>query len=191
MNENSHTEISDLHKSENGKDTADQAWQDNQAEAQIMDNTKVIQEIEDVKSKYLELDDQYKRLWADHQNMMNRFNRERSELYKYAAFSTLESLLPALDNFDFAKKSINENTAYPEFIKSLEMLQEQILMSLKSIGLTEVETNVPYNPEWHEAISKVQVLDKAEGTIIQVLKKVFKLNDKVLRVATVVVSTKE
>ncbi len=71
------------------------------------------------------------------------------------------------------------------------MLQEQLLMSLRSIGMTEIETDSKFKAELHEAIAKVKDPSKEEGTIVDVLKKGFKLNDKVLRVATVVVTTKE
>lgn len=169
MSDTMNTELNDLHKAD-----------DNQA-----------QEFEALKQKYAELDDQYKRLWADQQNMLKRNQKERMDLLKYAAFGTVEAILPALDNFEFAKRSINQNTSFEDVIKSIAMLQEQFLMSLQSIGLTEIETNILYNPEFHEAVTKIQDADKPEGTIIEVVKKGFKLNDRVLRVATVVVTTKD
>ncbi len=144
----------------------------------------------ELQAKYDELEDKYKRLWADQQNMTNRFRREKDEIHKYAAVSTLEAILPALDNFDFATKSLNENTAFEEVIKSIRMLQEQLIMSLNSVGLEEVPTNVKFDPHLHEAVSNLPDAEKEEGTIIEVLKKGFKVKDRVIRPATVVVSSK-
>ncbi len=190
MNDTLDKDINNLHQADgkdNSKKATDEAWTQNQASPN-QGNEAAQAELQ---NKYAELDDQYKRLWADQQNMIKRNQRERQDLLKYAAANTVEAILPALDNFEFAKKSINANTSHEEVIKSIGMLQEQLLMSLRAVGLTEVNTSIPFNAELHEAISKIKDASKEEGTIIEVLKKGFMLNDKVLRVATVVVSTKE
>jgi len=165
----------------------DQEWK----ELQDKTATFLSNELEEQRNKYSELEDQYKRLWADQQNIVNRFNRERLDIVRYAASNTIEALLPALDNFDFAKRSINGNTKPEDILKSIEMLQDQLINSLKSVGLEQINTNTTFNPEQHEAVHKIVDTTKPEGTILEVLKKGFKLNDKVIRVATVVVSTKE
>lgn len=180
-------DLSDLHK----KSDADNSNTDLADPNEEWANKASSPALEELQKKYQELEDQYKRIWADHQNMLNRFNRERQESAKYAAFNTIQVILPALDNFDFARKSINENTSYSDIVKSINMLQEQLIMNLKSVGLEEIDTNCVYNPELHEAVTNVKSEDKAEGTILEVLKKGYKLNDKVLRVATVIVSSKE
>jgi len=188
MQNNTESELNDLHdanKEENldaQKQEVNEEWEKQSQKEKSSEN--------DLATKYAELDDQYKRHWADQQNMINRFNREKQDINKYAAINTLESILPALDNFDFAKKSLNENTDFQEIIKSINMLQEQLLMCLKNVGLEEIETNILFNPELHEAVSSMPDNDKDEGTILEVLKKGFKVKDRVLRVATVVVSTK-
>lgn len=188
MSQNSNTDLNDLHQadeSENNKESIDQEWQESAKQ-----ETATLDLVE-LKTKYEDLEDQYKRLWADQQNMMNRFNREKQEIVKYAAANTLENILPALDNFDFAKKSITTETSHEEIIKSIDMLQQQLLMCLKAVGLEEIDTNCKFNPELHEAVTSIVVPEKPEGSIAEVLKKGFKLRDKVLRVATVVVSSKE
>lgn len=144
----------------------------------------------DLQAKYDELDDKYKRLWADQQNMLNRFRREKEDIQKYACVSTLEAILPALDNFDFAAKSLNDQTPFEEVIKSIKMLQEQLIMSLGSVGLEEVNTSLKFDARMHEAVSNVPDAEKDEGTIIEVLKKGFKVKDRVIRPATVVVTSK-
>ena len=190
MQNNTNSDLNDLHNAEqeNSEESVNREWQKSQADNEAKEEAAT--QNNDLQTKYDELEDQYKRLWADQQNMINRFNREKQDLYKYAAASTLEAILPALDNFDFAKKSINENTNFEEIVKSINMLQEQLVMSLKSVGLEEVDTSSTFNPEFHEAVSSLPDPEKEEGTILEVLKKGFKVKDKVLRVATVVVSTK-
>ena len=189
MKDNVNTDIEDLHSPAEDKDV-DKAWSKSTESAETA-NTELLPKLEELQSQYQELDDKYKRLWADQQNMVKRSQKEKQDMAKYAAFATLDAILPALDNFEFAKKSINDNTSIDDCIKSIDMLQTQILMSLKSVGLTEIETGGLFNAELHEAVSNIADPDEAAGSIIEVLKKGYKLNDRVLRVATVVVSTKE
>lgn len=149
---------------------------------------KAATELELLKQEFAELDDKYKRIWADQQNMQKRMQREREDTYKYAAITTIEAILPAIDNCEFALKSINPNTKIEEVVKGIEMLKAQLLMSLQGIGLEEINTNGVYNAELHEAISSIVDATKAEGTVLDVIRKGFKLRDKVVRPATVVVS---
>ena len=188
MQNNTESDMKNLHEgSEGEKPDVNEEWQ----KAQEAGGSSTGAELEELKAKYAELEDQYKRVWADQQNMMNRFNREKQDILKYAATNTLDAILPALDNFDFATKSLNESTPFADVIKSINMLQEQLIMSLKSVGLEEVDTSIVFDPQFHEAVSNIKDPSKEEGTIIEVLKKGYKVKDKVLRVATVVVSTKE
>ncbi len=150
--------------------------------------TKALSELELLKQEFAELDDKYKRIWADQQNMQKRMQREREDIYKYASVTTIEAILPAIDNCEFALKSINNNTKIEEVVKGIEMLKTQLLMSLQAIGLEEIDTKTTYNAELHEAISSIVDATKAEGTILDVVKKGFRLRDKVIRPATVVVS---
>ncbi len=170
------------------KAEGDKAWEDLQNSNCA---TKAPTELETLKQELAELDDKYKRLLADQQNMQKRLQREREDTYKYAAITTIEAILPAIDNCEFALKSINGNTKIEEVVKGIEMLKAQLMMSLQGIGLEEINTSGVYNAELHEAISSVKDAEKAEGTIVDVIKKGFKLRDKVIRPATVVVSTQQ
>jgi molecular chaperone GrpE len=145
----------------------------------------------ELQKKYTELEENYKRLWADQQNMIGRFSREKEDVHRYAAETTLESILPALDNFDFAKKSINSQMSFEEILKSFDMLKAQLMMSLQSIGLEEISPEGIFDPAIHEAVSTVKDSSSPEGTIVDVVKRGFKLKNKVIRPALVVVSTKD
>jgi molecular chaperone GrpE len=193
MADTNENNINNLHSPQDNASNSDAAKSIDQEWKELQDKTATFltNELEEQRNKYNELEDQYKRLWADQQNIVNRFNRERLDIVRYAAANTIEALLPALDNFDFAKRSINGNTKPEDLVKSIEMIQDQLINSLKSVGLEPINTNTSFSPELHEAVHKVVDTSKPEGTILEVLKKGFKLNDKVIRVATVVVSTKE
>lgn len=145
---------------------------------------------EKLKEQYDDLDANYKRLWADQQNMLKRFQKEKDDLRKYAAKNTIEAILPALDNFDFAKKSLKPDTAFEEVIKSFDMLKTQFQMALQSVGLNEIPTNISFDPTKHEAVTNVPSNDHEPGTIIEVVKPGYVIGDRVVRAASVVVSSK-
>ena len=153
--------------------------------------TENLNEEETLKQKCAELEDQYKRLMADFKNMSKRVERERQEIRKYASVNTIESILPAIDNFEFAKKSLSDEISKEDVLRSLDMLKTQFMQILNNEGLEPVKTDGVFNPEFHEAVSKIKDPEKEEGTIIEVLKEGYKINGRVLRAATVVVSTKE
>lgn len=141
--------------------------------------------------QHAELEDQYKRLMADYRNQSNRMNKEREEAHKYASVSTVDKILPAIDNFNFALKSINEQTPIEEAKKSIEMLKTQLIMSLQGVGLQTINTDCSFDANFHEAVSKLKDPEKEEGTIIEVVKEGYSIGDRVVRAALVVVSTKE
>ena len=196
MSKETKDNLADLHKNDQPEPPeqkgSDDAWtQDATAEKKAANSGELNNKLKELEKKYAELEDQHKRLWADQQNINNRFQREKQDIHKFAAEKTIEAIMPALDNFEFAKKSINENTKHEDVIKSIDMLQAQLMMSLESVGLTFVNTTVPYDPNLHEAVSNVVDETKEEGTIIEVVKKGFKLKDKVIRPASVIVTTKK
>ncbi|MBU6197558.1 MAG: nucleotide exchange factor GrpE [Cyanobacteria bacterium REEB446] len=142
---------------------------------------------EKLKKEFEELDESYKRLWADQQNMLKRFQKDKDDLRKYGAQSTIEAILPAIDNFDFAKKSIKMETAFEEILKSFDMLKMQFQMSLQAIGIAEVKTDLLFDPTLHEAVTSVPSEEHPEGTILEVIKTGYQLQGKVIRPALVVV----
>lgn len=209
MNKDLRDKIEDLHKNDHNDSGNPEDYSDQFKSSEEKDNMSAKQEIDqfekaeakpqetkkkpqdDMAHKYAELEDQYKRLMADYKNMSKRMNKEREEIHKYAAQVTIEKILPAMDNFDFAAKSINENTDAAEAKKSIEMLKTQLVMSLAACGLETINTNSKFDPQFHEAISKVKDESKEEGTIVEVVKEGYKIGDRVIRAAMVVVSTKE
>ena len=136
--------------------------------------------------------DQYLRLMADYQNLQKRTSQEKEELYKYAAQKTIEVLLPALDTFDYAKLSVKLDSKPEKIIEDFNLVFEMLLKCFKDIGLETIEeTGIPFNPFNHEPLHQIPTNELPEQTVVQVLKKGYMLNKKVIRPALVSVSVKE
>ena len=139
---------------------------------------------------YQELNNRFLRLAADFENFRKRQAQEREHLLKYGAQTTLEALLPVLDNLSRAQESLSENSDAAMLYQNFQMMSEQLLEGLKRVGLTKTSPKGEvFNPEHHEALSQVEDADHPEHTILQVYQDGYTLHDKVLRPARVVVST--
>lgn len=149
-------------------------------------------EIQKLKDKLSELENQYLRVLADYQNLQKRSAQEKEDLYKYAAQKTLEVLLPALDTFDYAKSTVKPDSKSEKIIEDFNLVFEMFFKCLKDIGLETIEeTGIPFDPFYHEPLHQIPTSELPDQTVMQVLKKGYVLNKKVIRPALVSVSVKE
>lgn len=165
------------------------AWQE-EREENLEESGQMEAEVpSSLKDEYEELNNRYLRLAADFENFRKRQTQEREHFFKYAAQATLEELLPVLDNLERAKQGLSENSDPKMLYKSFEMLADQLLDTLKTIGLEKSHPQGEiFNPALHEAISQVENPDVPDHTIMDVYQDGYLLYDRVLRPARVVVA---
>jgi molecular chaperone GrpE len=135
--------------------------------------------------------DQWVRTMADLDNYKKRATRERQEAIRFANEALLERLIPVLDNLDSALAAASTTSApgLESLQKGISMMFQQLKTVLSEAGLEEIDaTNKPFDPNWHEALSQQVSPDLPEGQVIQQLRKGYKLRDRLLRPAGVVVS---
>ena len=128
---------------------------------------------------------------ADFENFKKRVARERQEAAKYVHEPLLQKLLPVLDHFDIALAAVNDaaNTHAQSFQDGIQMIYQQLKAALAEAGLEEINAlNTPFDPHWHEAVSQVETLEVPEGQVVQQLRKGYKLRDRLLRPASVMVA---
>lgn len=144
-----------------------------------------------IKERLSELENQYLRILADYQNLQKRTQAEKEELYKYASQKTIEILLPALDTFDYARQSVKPDSNVDKVVEDFNLVFEMLLKCLKDIGLEPIEeTGVPFDPFIHEPLHQIPTDELPDHTIMQILKRGYRLNNKVIRPALVAVSIK-
>lgn len=150
-----------------------------------IENEKLREKLKDMENKYL-------RALADYQNLQKRSGQEKEDLYKFASQKTIELLLPALDTFEYARSTLKPESKTEKIIEDFNLVFEMLLKSLKDIGLDVIEeTGIPFDPHFHEPLHQVPTNELPDHTVMQVLKKGFKLNNKVIRPALVSVSVKK
>lgn len=149
-------------------------------------------EDEELKGRISELESQYLRVLADYQNLQKRTAQEKEELYKYAGQKTIEILLPALDVFDYARGTLKPDSKVEKIIEDFNLVFEMLIKCLKDIGLEVIdETGVPFDPQYHEPLHQIPTNELPDHTVMQVLKKGYILNKRVIRPALVTVSINE
>lgn len=171
--------ISEESKSNDNKDVADE------------DISEEIS-VEDLKKQ---ADDRYARLMAEFQNFKKRSAKEKQDIHSYANEKIIKDLLDVLDNFERAISLMNngnddiksdENDAMQE---GISLIFNQLLEVLTKAGLEEIEAlGQEFDPKFHHAVLNEASDEFKSGEVSKVLQKGYKLNDRVIRPAMVVVS---
>lgn len=154
------------------------------------DEKSALDPIQVLEQKLNESNDKYLRLYSDFDNYRKRTLKEKSEIIKTASEEAFKSILPVLDDFERAlKASENLNEAAPIkegmsliYHKLRSNTQQKGLLAFDSIGET-------FNPDTMEAITHIPAEDESKkGKVIDEVEKGYKLGDKVIRFAKVVVA---
>lgn len=145
----------------------------------------------DWEAKYKETYDQYLRLFSEFDNFRKRNAKERIELIKTAGSEILSAILPVLDDFDRALKTMDSNTADVNALKTgVDMIFQKLLHVLQEKGLQAYNPiGEKFDPELHEAITHIPAQEESQkGNIMDVVEKGYKMHEKVLRYPKVVVA---
>lgn len=127
---------------------------------------------------------------ADLDNFRKRMIQEASETRRFANASLLEELLPVLDNFQFGLQAAEADAGAKNLLVGLNMVAGQFQAFLRDQGVEEIPAvGCPFDPNVHEAVGQQPSTEVPEGVIITQMRRGFKLRERLLRPATVIVST--
>lgn len=152
------------------------------------------EQLEELKQRAAKADDNWDRLLrttADFDNFKKRAAREKQDAIKFANENLLQKLVPVLDTFDMALAATQNGKT--EAVQSLQtgvnMVYQQLRNALLDAGLEEVDaTGKTFDPNLHEAVSQQETTAAPEGQVVQQLRKGYKLRERLLRPATVIVA---
>ena len=151
--------------------------------------------VDELKSKLKDAEDKLLRSLAENDNLRKRHDKEIEDNSKYAIKNLSLSLLNVADNLQRALESIPNSEAsglddnvIKNLVIGIKAVEKELIDSLEKHGVKRFDSiNQKFNPEIHQAVSKVQN-EKADGTIVEEMQKGFKIGDRLLRPAMVVVS---
>jgi molecular chaperone GrpE len=152
------------------------------------------EQLAELKSRAARADENWDRLLrtsADFDNFKKRAAREKQEAVKYANEGLLQKLLPVLDSLDMALAAAQ--TSGTDAGQSLQtgvgLVFQQLKAVLTEAGLEEVDAvGKRFDPNLHEALSQQETLDVPEGHVVQQARKGYRLRERLLRPASVVVA---
>lgn len=140
--------------------------------------------------KQAELQNNYLRKAADLDNMRKRLARDREEITAAAITGLLEDLLPSIDAFRLGLDATHGKGGADEIVKGFAMALDQMNEVLLRRGLETVDpSGEVFDPALHEALSQEQSEEVGEGKILRVMRVGYRLNERLLRPAAVIVST--
>ena len=156
-------------------------------------DTVTPEQFEELKARAAKADDHWERLLrttADFENFKKRAARERQDALKYANESLLQKLIPVLDTFEMALAATQTGPVDGQALKAgIAMTQQQFRNTLAEAGLEEVDAGgKPFDPNLHEAVSQQETDAVPEGHVAQQLRKGYRLRERLLRPASVVVA---
>jgi molecular chaperone GrpE len=124
---------------------------------------------------------------AEMDNLRKRTAREREEAIRYANQRLLEDLIPVIDNFEMGMQAASQDTKSMIYI-GMDMVRRQLNEFLSSQGVEEIPTSGNFDPNLHDAVAQEDCSAGEDGRILRVTRRGFKLRDRLLRPASVVVS---
>ena len=148
--------------------------------------------VEEVKEEVDELQvakDKYIRLYSEFENFRKRTAKEKIDLIQTANENLILSILPVLDDVDRAQKSFEEAEDVKALKEGVNLVFEKLAKILEQKGLEKMEVQGEvFDAEIHEAITQIpSPSDEMKGKIIDVVEKGYKLGEKVIRFAKVVI----
>lgn len=149
-----------------------------------------IQELEEKSRLADEYLDQLQRLKAEYDNYRKRVTREKEEYRKYILEEFLYNLLGVVDNIERAITVSSENHKFSSLLDGMNIVQKQFVDLLKAQGVASLGTKIgdDFNPHLHHAVSH-EVSEYPVDSITKIMQAGYKIGDRVLRPAMVVVSS--
>lgn len=128
-----------------------------------------------------ELQDLLQRRQAEFENFRRRVERERSELFEYAAMDTVKALLPMLDDFE---RALKVESADKEYARGMELIYQRLYEALKKLGLEPLSSEgTLFNPHIHHAVEMVDTKEHPDQTILEEYQRGYKFKGRLLRPA--------
>lgn len=144
--------------------------------------------LHEVNAEREQLNDQVLRLQADFINFRKRKEREMSDTIMYANQELVQHLLPILDNWDRTLDAIEKTDNLTAIKEGIALVENAMKRQLSKIGVSPIESiGQPFSSELHEVVTTVDMGEEKRDLIIDEAEKGYKLRDKVIRFAKVIV----
>lgn len=144
--------------------------------------------VEELQARIAELEDKNLRMMAEFDNFRRRTNKEKLELMATAGERIFKEMLPLIDDFERATAAMEQTDDIAALREGIQLIQQKFLSFLDKEDVHAIETDgVDFNTDEHEAVTTFAAGEEQKGKVIDCTQKGYKLGDKVIRFAKVVV----
>lgn len=131
----------------------------------------------------------WQRARAEFANARKRLERERGEARRNATIDVVGRLLPILDDFERAMESVPGNIANDSWFEGVALVYRKLTSILDNVNIERIEAvGQPFDPNLHEAVLQEESDEYESGVVVRELQTGYRLNDRVIRPAMVVVA---
>ena len=171
-------------KEENAE--VDNSTEENNTENEINSNDKG-----ELQNKYDDLYNRFIRLAADFDNYKKRISKEKQNISEYGNEELIRELLTVLDNLQLAVDHFDPESDINSLVEGVKLVQSQMVTALNKFGLQAIESKkgTEFDPRQHQAVERIETSDITPGLILDELIRGYMLNERLLRPASVTVST--
>ena len=144
--------------------------------------------IEELEARIADLEDKNLRMMAEFDNYRRRTNKEKLELMATAGERIFKEMLPLVDDFERAAEAMEKTDDIDAVREGIKLIQQKFISFLDKEDVHAIETDgVDFNTDEHEAVTTFAAGEEQKGKVIDCTQKGYKLGDKVIRFAKVVV----
>ena len=158
--------------------------------SKIEDNlSEEVDPLQELQTKYDELNNSYLRLHAEFDNFRKRTMKEKADIIKSGGERVLADMLPFADDFERALQALHEAEDKTAMVEGMDLIYSKFVNFLNRHGVKEIEAiNQLFDADRFEAVTTVPVQDKSQkGRVVDCVQKGYQLNDKIIRYPKVIV----
>lgn len=147
-------------------------------------------ETHEEEDEFEELNRQYLRLAADFENYKKRMTKERADSIAYGNEEIIKEMINVLDNLDRALEHAENHQESKPLVDGVKIVQKQFINTLEKFGVQTIDASkgIEFDPMMHQAIEHVESDEIAAGKVLMEMLPGYKLKDRLLRPALVVVA---
>lgn len=195
--ENQNLQEEEILKNQHAEETAENKTaeqtseeQATQEEKELSEEEKLQKQLEEAQQTIEDQKDKYLRLSAEFDNYRKRTLKEKAELIKNGGEKAISAILPILDDLERALANMQKLDDIQAMYDGIDLIHQKFLKTLSQEGLQKMEpVGEAFDTDFHEAIALVPAPEEAQkGKVLDCVQTGYKLNDKVIRHAKVVVA---
>lgn len=180
-------EAEDVTLAEDEVPTQDEAPQDQEAADDA--DLSVEEKLAEAEARAAEYLEGWQRARAEFANARKRMDRDRTEARRNATIEVVGSLLPILDDFERALDTVPEEIAANSWFEGVALVHRKLRTILDNVNIERIDAvGEPFDPNFHEAVLQEESDEHESGIVIKELQTGYRLNDRVIRPAMVVVA---